>query len=305
MLYNTINFLNNAKRIHLKSNDELLAFESIPVMNVRSKLTDIVLDGFTDDGKALISKVLDDICNNVVGNTMFMMLVAKKDPSELTITNIGPKEINKLPTKQEGSSYSHTMYSVKINLNVYNRLGVGIPERQYYCIDERGNLTLKLKSLSGSIFHEFTHCLHYLEDASRCIIYSDENSLPDGNPWTDKEERRTITGYIEADDYEPIDTFDPICDNCFHLYNVVAKVIPHLPARPIIVRPVLAHQSRQIHPIIPNRVPKTVPYRPRFGHCGYRSDISEEALTTIKTKLQQLYNALNFNLAWQRKYMIK
>jgi hypothetical protein len=35
------------------------------------------------------------------------------------------------------------MYAVKINPNVYDiSSGEGIPERQYYCVDERGSIAL-------------------------------------------------------------------------------------------------------------------------------------------------------------------
>jgi hypothetical protein len=158
---------------------------------------------------------------------------------KLRIVDIGPDEAKKTPDKQTGSSYSHAMHAVKINLNVYDKLGVGIPDRQYYCVDETGNIALKLKSVSSSLFHEFTHCLHHMEDWRRYDSYRAKKSLPDGDPWSTKEERRTIAGYIEADVYELGNTFDPICDNCFHLYDSIMD---------------------------------GAPYRPRIVHCGCRSN---------------------------------
>jgi hypothetical protein len=72
--------------------------------------------------------------------------------------------------------------------------------------------------------------LHHIEDATRYDLdrYS---SVP--RPWHSKEERRTISGYIDPG------IFDPICDNCFHLYDSVVSGRPYLP---------------------------------RIGHCGYRSN---------------------------------
>ncbi|MDR1609401.1 MAG: hypothetical protein LBR78_00915 [Holosporales bacterium] len=105
------------------------------------------------------------------------------------------------------------------------------------------------------MFHEFTHCLHEVEDRGRYRVYRAPKSLPDGNPWGKKEERRTISGYIEADAYEPVDTYDPICDNCFHLCDSVT-----------------------------NRKP----YIPRIEHCGYRSndaDQDEENRTKLSAYL--------------------
>jgi hypothetical protein len=51
-------------------------------------------------------------------------------------------------------------------------------------------------------------------------------------PWTNEEERRTVAGYIAPG------VLDPICDNCFHLYDSVVHGRP---------------------------------YTPRIGHCDYRS----------------------------------
>jgi hypothetical protein len=48
-------------------------------------------------------------------------------------------------------------------VNLYDSSGVGIPERQYYYIDDSGNVVHKLKSLPGSIFHEFSHGVHEIE----------------------------------------------------------------------------------------------------------------------------------------------
>jgi hypothetical protein len=89
----------------------------------------------------------------------------KKPPgARLRIVDIGPEESGKLPVEQKGSSCF--WHGININPNVYSRNGAGIQDRQYYCVGARGDIALKLKSLSGSIFHEFTHCLHYMEDAT-------------------------------------------------------------------------------------------------------------------------------------------
>jgi hypothetical protein len=152
-----------------------------------------------------------------------MLLIAKKPPDELRIINIGPEQTGKLPLKQAGSSYLHTAYAVKVNLNVYDRLGVGIPDRQYYCINSDGSIDLKLKSLSASILHEFTHCLHHVEDSGRYDIYRAKDSLPKENSWGTKEELRTISGYVDPG------IFDPICDNCFHMYDSIVNNKPYLP----------------------------------------------------------------------------
>jgi phosphosulfolactate synthase (CoM biosynthesis protein A) len=86
----------------------------LPDVDVRRRLATITLHGFTDDEEELVSKALDDICNNTVGHMMFMLSVTKKPPGELTITNIGPQETKKLPVEQTGSSYWN--YDVRVNL---------------------------------------------------------------------------------------------------------------------------------------------------------------------------------------------
>jgi hypothetical protein len=274
--------------LHLNPDDTL------PDIDVREEL-----DNFIDYDRSLFSRVLDDICNNVVGNTMFRLLMMKLSPwIRLRIIDIGPRENRRPLVEQTGSSYSHTMHAVRINLNVYNKDGIGIPERQYYCVDKRGNITLKLKSLSGSIFHEFIHCLHHMKDSER---YERDRTLPDPEDelWTSREECRTIAGYIIPD------IFDPICDNCFDLYESVSK---HLPVRPTITKPVPCALSKKLphRSLIPKKILQTqatisrvIPYRPRFGHIGYvrgRLEYSEE-------NLLQYCRWLNFNLDWTKKYI--
>jgi hypothetical protein len=250
-MFNREAFLEDVKRIHSLT-DELVNID------VRREL-----DNFIDYDELLFSKALDDICNNVVGKTMFMLLIAKKSPGmSLRIIDIGPEQsrTKALLVNQKGSSYGG--YDVWINLNLYDRNGIGIPERQYYCIDEGGNVTLKPKSLAASIFHEFVHCLHDVEDWR---MYDRERHSPVPEPWTNEEERRTISGYIDPG------IFDPICDNCFHLYDSVVSERPYLP---------------------------------RIGHCDYRSDTLPKAEQKRRNKLQQLCNSCNFDLAWPKQYIL-
>jgi hypothetical protein len=120
--------------------------------------------------------------------------------------------------------------------------------------------------MAGSMFHEFTHCLHEVEDRRRYSEYRDKDSLPDGDQWHTKEERRTISGYVGAD------TYDPICDNCFHLYDSIV------------------HGK---------------PYYSRIGHCGYRSNTPSRAEEEQRDKLLRYYNAPDFRLAWPDRYVIE
>jgi hypothetical protein len=292
--FNATAFLEDANKVHLTNPD------TIPDYEVREKLNTFVDYG----GNPRFSTALDEICTNVVGRTMFKMLMRKLPSGQmLKITDIGPVEALSSLSKQKGSSYEN--YEVKINLNVYDRYGLGIPEKQYYCID-KDDITIKLKSIAGSIFHEFTHCLHETEDATRYALYGAGAPLK-GNPWTDKEERRTISGYIEADVYWPVDTYDPICDNCFHLYDAIAKHTQHLSVQPTIIRPIQCHQIRV--PAIkktPYRqaIAKPILYLPRFSHLDYRSSTPSKPEKKTRDRLLQFYRTLNFNLEWVRKYIV-
>ncbi|MDR0630594.1 MAG: hypothetical protein LBF70_00980 [Holosporales bacterium] len=193
MNFNTSKFIANVRKIHLTTIQERRAYNLIPGGKVLTRL-----ENFIDYGdNQHISEALDKTCDNFVGNTMFRVLLSKLPPGQkIKITNIGPSQTRQL-INQKGSSYSHRTHKVKINLNVYNNFCIGIPERQYYCVD-KDEVDIKHKSIAESLFHEFTHCLHHIEDAVRYDLYR-KSKLPDDNPWGDKEERRTISGYIEAD----------------------------------------------------------------------------------------------------------
>jgi hypothetical protein len=147
-----------------------------------------------------------------------------------------------------------------------------------------------------------------MEDPSRCSEYADKDSLPNKNPWDNKEERRTISGYLESDAYEADDTYDPICDNCFHLYESVSR---HIQVRPTITKPVpCAALSKQtphrslMHRKVLQPMVKVVPYRPRLSHWGYRSDISQKDERMARYKLSLYHRALSFKLDWPKQYMI-
>jgi hypothetical protein len=253
-------FLNDVKNIHLKP-EELPKFESVQETDVRDKL-----DEFLEYDTALFSKALDDVCNNFVGNTMFRLMMIKLPVGQkVKIIDIGPSEKDYALTKQDGSSYG--AYEVWINLNIYDNSGVGISQRQYYCVDAKGQIVLKLKSMAGSLFHEFTHCLHHVEDTEKYAIYSKRESLLKDNPWRTKEERRTISGYTEKDEYTLTDVYDPICDNCFSFCDAMGS---------------------------------NTPYLPRAGHEGY---VRGDSMTPSK-ELREFCKTLTFPLAWPKKYLL-
>ncbi|MDR1208093.1 MAG: hypothetical protein LBJ89_01945, partial [Holosporales bacterium] len=215
-MFNNVKFLEDVRKVHLQSKEELAEFDA--VTDVRTRLNDMTLCEFVGDELTLIHCSLDNICANFVGETMFRLLVAKKDPKKLNITNIAIQEEQKELVKQLGSSYGDG--EVQINLNLYDKFGIGIKERQYYCIDQYNVPSEKPKSVEISLFHEFTHCLHDAEDHDLYNHYSQphdgEYSDEEKVVWSNCEEQRTIAGFIAPN------TYDPICENCFDLCHTTS-----------------------------------------------------------------------------------
>ncbi|MDR1907997.1 MAG: hypothetical protein LBQ43_04030 [Holosporales bacterium] len=214
-MFNTNMFIKDVMQVHLSSN-ELQKFESIK--GVRERLRE-----FIDYDSALFTHALDEICRNTVGVTLFRLFLTKRAPGapKIKIENIGPaqqEEYGEPFAEQEGSSYENNV--VRINLNLYDSSGKGIPERQYYFVEKNGKIIRKGKSMPGSIFHEFVHALHEIEDKAQYKKNGDDEFC---DYWTDKEELRTISGYMDRNIY------DPICDNCFYLCNSITKGIQFHP----------------------------------------------------------------------------
>ncbi|MDR2107693.1 MAG: hypothetical protein LBO73_04225 [Holosporaceae bacterium] len=201
MIFNHEKFINAVKSIHVKP-EESQSYESIPDSEVRKKL-----DEFINYGKnPRFSKALDEICKNLVGRTMFRVLMTKMQTEE--------KRMHIIPYEDNGSRYME--YVVYINLSFYDASGTGIPSRQYYYIDdEKHEIKTKLKSLAGSIFHEFCHGLHHVSETyipkKKNVLCLDDTPL--GDVWNKDEELRTITCFNN----------DPICDHCFDLCQSILK----------------------------------------------------------------------------------
>jgi hypothetical protein len=206
-MFNERKFLENVRTIHLNP-AEFSVYDAISDAEVRGKL-----DAFIDyENNPRFSRALDEICANLVGRTMFKLLTTKM------ITRTVPKKMKLTEHSAGGSYYENSV--VYINLSLYEeRKGeTGVTTRQYYFADEKGEIKTKLKSLVGSIFHEFCHALHYISGTARkntlCLkgtyLY---------DTWDTDEELRTITCF----------NHDPICDHCFDFYQSILKGIPFYP----------------------------------------------------------------------------
>jgi hypothetical protein len=154
MKLNEAKFLESVQKIHLKL-DEVPIYSAISDAKARKKL-----DDFIDCGEnSRFSQALDEICENIVGKTMFRVLMAKTMAGNV-LKSKGKIKIKDQYERDKGSRYSPGELAVKINPDFYELDGTGKPERKYYGINEKVEIETKLKSMVGSIFHEFCHVLH-------------------------------------------------------------------------------------------------------------------------------------------------
>jgi hypothetical protein len=197
MIFNRKKFANAVKSIHLKP-EEISTYEAIPDSEVRKRL-----DEFIDYEKnPRFSAALDEICENIVGRTMFKVLITKLTVQHKTMC---------ITTHYEGNGSMYDESVVYVNLSFYEENGEGIPYHFY--IDKKGEIKLKLKSLAGSIFHEFCHGLHDVSGTRKVKNIMCQNETDFGSLWTEDEELRTITCFNS----------DPICDHCFDLCQSILK----------------------------------------------------------------------------------
>jgi hypothetical protein len=168
MIFNEVKFLENVPRIHLES-DEIPIYEAIVDAEVREKLNDFV--GYDTNPRfstanTRFSVALDEICANIVGRTMFKVLMTKMTSGNILKTN---GKIRVLQCTEDGSRYSPQSrdFAVKINSDFYELDGTGISDRRYYGITKNGKIRTKLKSMAGSMFHEFCHALHHISGTEK------------------------------------------------------------------------------------------------------------------------------------------
>ncbi|GHU15128.1 hypothetical protein FACS189449_12550 [Alphaproteobacteria bacterium] len=142
---------------------------------------------------------------------MFKLLITKMKVHKRTM------KIEEIHDPEEGSSYWNDV--VYVNLAFYEESGIGISSRKYFYIDETGNIKMKLKSLTGSIFHEFCHALHDVSGTEKAsnVWCVDETHF--AKTWGNDEELRTITCFYN----------DPICDHCFDFCQSILKNEPFYP----------------------------------------------------------------------------
>jgi hypothetical protein len=150
------------------------------------------------------SKALNEICENLVGRTMFKVLMTKMILRHKTM------RICEHHSLLHGSSYKDN--AVYINLSFYNASGTGIADRQYYYVDKGNQIKTKLKSLAGSVFHEFCHGLHDIGGTTKpdnIYIFCASDELR--RIWSEDKELCTIACCNS----------DPICDHCFDFYQSI------------------------------------------------------------------------------------
>jgi hypothetical protein len=206
-------FRKSVKKIHIKPKE----------MKIYSKISDgevrLMLGEFVTCGKnPMIYHALDEICSNIVGRTMFKVLMTK-----MIVQKSGLMKIVETHDPEEGSSYKNNV--VHINPDFYESSGVGKPFRYYFYIDENGEIDMKLKSLAGSLFHEFCHALHDVSGCYRIGAKTTCSSEKIDGTWHEDEELRTITCFLDSNS----GCHDPICDHCFDFCQSILKKEPFHP----------------------------------------------------------------------------
>jgi hypothetical protein len=211
-LFREDDFLRDAEALHLTFGDTLV-YSNFPDCDVRRRLDEFVA---SDDAFA---PVLDALCSNVVGRTLFRMVATK------SAVHRGGQRIGLHSCDVGNSLYSRKDFAVLTNLEQFDGTGRGIGAHRYYQVDENGEISTKEITLAGVLFHEFCHALHDIENITEI---TERGELHRSNPilgftWDNAEELRTITGCIYGV------AQDPLCDHCFELGLAIGEGRPFFP----------------------------------------------------------------------------
>ncbi|MDR2030179.1 MAG: hypothetical protein LBP65_01790 [Puniceicoccales bacterium] len=205
-------FIEDVGRLHLTF-DESWVYSQIQDGEVRERLGEILAYD------AIFSPVLDEICSNIVGRTLFRLLSTK--------ASIAGKEqkIRLVNRAINGSYYSRKDFAILTNRNLFDDNGLSRDGSQYYCLDNAGGIGAKPATLTSILFHEFCHALHDLEKISEITEAGElhrSNAIL-GRTWDNAEELRTIAGCIYGI------AQDPLCDHCLDLHLSLAGGRPFFP----------------------------------------------------------------------------
>jgi hypothetical protein len=211
--YNSKFFLRQAENLHLKNPIVLAQYKFIT--NARKELDTVM----KYDSK--FSKYLDEICDNIVGNTMLKMLIANARAFNLSTLYI---EIDKK------DQFLPSINTIQINPDLYRQ--DGYYQDAFYGVDRQGALVKKKLTMSDAIFHELCHAFHTYSDVAKFetdyldVIYAgrqEEKYLwtnrKSDNKFEDDEEMYTITGYY----WNSGRCFDPISCNMFDICKHSSK----------------------------------------------------------------------------------
>jgi hypothetical protein len=123
-MFNNQLFLNDIKNIHLNTYESTI-FSSINDRDVRSRLDSIIdIDSTlishnygvlnnSDIDEQMYRDILDNICNNIVGNTMFKILLIKMRTTNDKI------HLMSYNTKKGRSTFSQGDFAVIVNLSMF------------------------------------------------------------------------------------------------------------------------------------------------------------------------------------------
>jgi hypothetical protein len=205
--FNSKLFVEQAENLYLKDPIILAHYRSIT--NVKKEI-----DAYAKH-EAIFDMYLDEICENVVGNTMLKLMIANAKAQKLpTLLKIetGPK-----------NRFSPKKNTVYINPSLYGEDGYKIS--MFYGINRERGLTQKRLTMYDGLFHELCHAFHTCFGKRKSTadyldaVYAgrEEKYL-----WTYKqsdrkcendEEMYIITGYY----WDSGRSFDPISCNMFDI----------------------------------------------------------------------------------------
>jgi hypothetical protein len=174
----------------------------------------------------VFSSHLDEICNNIVGNTMVKLLLVH-------IKN-NPESKFEIENSSVENSFCLEKKKLYMNLSRYNSSGIkDIPQ----CgINEKEEFIEKKSNITEGLFHELCHALHYISGSVKKKrttlehIYKHSQvcvSLWQG-PGRNDEELYNITGFYSTEtkmNFDPVNcNMFGICDSCQSGSPIIQRV---------------------------------------------------------------------------------
>jgi hypothetical protein len=215
--FNTRLFIRQVTTLHLQDESIKTAYDKMNDIDIlKHKIHKHI---FYDD---IFAPYIDEICNNLIGNTMLRLLIANmkaKRIPRITIT-AGDEDIS------DGGD-------IIIDLSNYNQ-DTGKAESPLCGIDSSDRIVEKYYTIEDTLFHEICHTFHWCSNRQQSDCKLLDDTYPDMEEkflWTydhskdprypeDDEELYNITGcYYKESNLTNHMGFDPINCNMYDIYK--------------------------------------------------------------------------------------